>query len=199
MKLIGHFPEIGLSNTYLIACGNSGPAVLVDPGCFDQTLLELIEGSGFYISGVLITHNHTNHVRGLNTLLKIYDAAIIAGSKSVMGYTAQKVSQGDTGAIDNVKYKVLHVEGHSEDSRIYSIGPFLFTGDMISAGRVGSSPTPQAEAVLRRTLTENLLTLREDFILLPGHGPPTTVGAERKFNLGLTYPPTPRPTSSFQS
>ncbi|RLW68676.1 MAG: hypothetical protein B6D68_03205, partial [spirochete symbiont of Stewartia floridana] len=119
LKLFSHFSSINASNTYLIGPDHDGAAILIDPGSFDLTMLELIEGNGFYISEVLITYKHFNHAGGLNTLLKIYDARVIAGAPLVMGHSSQEAEHGRIGHVNGLRYEVFCVKGHHPDSRIY--------------------------------------------------------------------------------
>ncbi len=182
MKLVSYFHEAGISNTYIIGPADGGSAILIDPGRFSESLFELIEENRFDIKGVLITHIHSNHVGGLRTLLKIYKAVIVAGSTSVTGFQSLLADYGSRKTIDCFEYEVLPVKGYSEDSRIYRINSCIFTGDMIFAGRIGYVKNTGALTNLRQSLKENLLTLNDDFLLLPGHGPPSTIRAERRFN-----------------
>lgn len=185
MRLLSHFPAIGVSNTYIIGPENGGPAVLIDPGRFDVTLLELIEDNNYDIKTVLVTHDHDNHIKGLRTLLKIYDARIIAGNKKIQGFESTPVYDGTELDVTGFRITVIDVEGHSSDSRVYKVGPYLFTGDVLSAGRIGTSPTTYTRKLLIESLKKKILSLDEDLLLLPGHGPPTTIAAEKKWNSDL--------------
>lgn len=185
MRLYSHFPAIGVSNTYIIGPENGGPAVLIDPGRFDVTLLELIEANNYDIKTVLVTHDHENHVKGLRTLLKVYDARIVAGSKNIYGFESTPVSDGAELDITGISVTVIDVEGHSSDSRVFKIGPYIFTGDVLSAGRIGTSPTTYTRKLMIESLHRKILSLDENLLILPGHGPPTTIAAEKKWNPDL--------------
>ncbi len=63
MKLLSHFPAIGVSNTYIIGSAEGGDAILVDPGRFDVTLLNLIEENNIDIKKGLVTHDQENHIK----------------------------------------------------------------------------------------------------------------------------------------
>lgn len=183
MILLSHFPAIGVSNTYILGPEGGGPAILVDPGRFDVTLLNLIENNSFEIKTVLVTHDHDNHIKGLKTLLKVYDARIISGSNKIYNFESTAVADGTELDVMGVSISVIDVEGHSSDSRVYRIGPYLFTGDVLSAGRIGSSPTTYTRKLLIESLQTKILSLDdENLLLLPGHGPPTTISAEKKWN-----------------
>ncbi len=182
MKILSHFPAIGVSNTYLIGPDNGGDAVLVDPGQFDVELLNLIEDNGFYIKAVLATHDHGNHVQGLKTLLKIYNADIFAGSDHVLGFPSTTVNDGEIFRAAGFDVEVQYVIGHSFDSRIYKVGTVLFTGDIISAGRCGTTLTTHNREFMLEAIKEKIFPYDDEILIFPGHGPPTSVGIEKKWN-----------------
>ena len=185
MKLLSHFPAIGVSNTYIIGHEGGGEAILVDPGRFDVTLLELIENNEYEVTTVLVTHNHDNHIKGLKTLLKVYNARIVAGSEKIYEFDTTTVADGNNLNASGFDIEVIDVEGHSTDSRVYRIGPYLFTGDVLSAGRIGSSHTSFTRDLLLQSIHNKLLSLNGELLVLPGHGPPTTIDAEKKWNPDL--------------
>ena len=182
MRILSHFPAIGVSNAYLIGPEGGGDAVLVDPGQFDVALLNMIEDNGYDIKAVLATHDHGNHVQGLRTLLKVYDVEIYAGNDNVLGFPAKSVNDGDSFMIAGLDVEVLYVLGHTIDSRVYKIGPVLFTGDIISAGRCGTSATVHSREIMIESIKGKILSYDDETLVLPGHGPPTTVGAEKRWN-----------------
>ena len=185
MKLLSHFPAIGVSNTYIIGSQDGGNAILIDPGRFDVTLLDLIENNNFDITTVLITHDHENHIKGLRTLMKIYNPVIIAGNAEVAGFKTKPVSDGMKIDQSGFLVEIINVEGHSSDSRVFKVGPYIFTGDILSAGRIGSSPTSYSRDLLIHSIKERIISLNEDLLILPGHGPPTTISAEIRWNPAL--------------
>jgi len=183
--LLSHFPAIGVSNTYILGSAEGGDAILVDPGRFDVTLLNLIEENNFDIKSVLITHEHENHIKGLKTLMKIYNPVVIAGSEEIFGIRTMSVADGEKIGCSGIDVEIIDVEGHSTDSRVYRAGPYLFTGDVLSAGRIGSSATSYTRELLIQSIKKKLLNLNEELMVLPGHGPPTTISAELRWNPDL--------------
>jgi len=184
--LLSHFPAIGVSNTYVLGSAEGGDAILVDPGRFDVTLLNLIEENHFDIKSVLVTHEHENHIKGLKTLMKIYSPVVIAGCEEIFGIKTLAVTDGEKISCSGIEVEVLDVEGHSSDSRVYRVGPYIFTGDVLSAGRIGSSATNYTRELLIQSIKKKLLILNEELLILPGHGPPTTISAELQWNPDLT-------------
>jgi hydroxyacylglutathione hydrolase len=182
MKLFSHFAVIGFANTYVIGPDGGGDAVIVDPGVMDTELLQLVEGNQYYVRYVLVTTPHEAHVQGLKTLLRIYDAAIYSGAATVLDFPGTQVHDGETLDLSGFKVDVFNVSGHSKDSIVYKIEDALFTGDAIGAGRMGDSPNAYASAILKSTIQEKIAPLPDSLLIFPGHGPPTTMEAERKFN-----------------
>jgi glyoxylase-like metal-dependent hydrolase (beta-lactamase superfamily II) len=162
---------------------SGGEALLVDPGVMDNTLLNFIEHNKYYLKGILITHNHLNHVRGLRTLMRIYKTEIYAVQHNIFEYKTNTVHDGDILNIGNFKVEVISVPGHSADSVIYKIDHFLFTGDALSAGMMGSTPNPYSAMRQITIIEKKIFSLIGNFVVFPGHGPPTSLKAERKNNI----------------
>jgi len=178
MKLFNHFAAVGFSNTYLIGGDRGGDALLIDPGNMDVALLKLIEDNDYYIRDVLITHGHPNHYRGIKTLLKIYDSRILCKRDELDGYACKKIDEGFI-TMGDLDIEIISISGHTFDSLVYRIGHFFFTGDVLSAGRTGTASDRYTRALLMQELEQKLFSREGHGILLPGHGPPTTIKAER--------------------
>ncbi|MFO7729398.1 MAG: MBL fold metallo-hydrolase [Spirochaetia bacterium] len=186
MKLYFHFAVVGFANTYLIGPNDGGDAILVDPGIMDKELLTLIEGNKYTIRTILVTHHHESHVKGVRTLKKIYDADIYAFSPYITTFPSIPIKDGDKfTAASGIEVEVIEVPGHSSDSLIYHIGGMVFTGDVLAAGRVGNTKNSFSRALLLRSISEKLFSLPDSTLLLPGHGPPSSLKAEKMFNPDL--------------
>ena len=160
-------------------------AIIIDPGCMDDKIVDFIEHNEYALRGVLITHDHFNHVHGLRTLKKIYDVPIYALNHEICEYKTVLIKDGETIKVGPFTVEVFSVPGHSADSAVFKIANLLFTGDTISAGLVGSTASSYGAALEINTLRSKILSLPRDYIVLPGHGPPSTLEAERQFNVGL--------------
>ncbi len=182
MKVFYHFSVIGFSNTYLIGPEEGAEAVIVDPGIFDVELLSLIEDNGYYIKAVLITHNHDNHTHGVRTLKKVYNADIYCALSSLCDFDCRRIKHGQTLHLAGLDFGVISIPGHSSDSMVFKTGNVVFTGDTLYAGMTGSTKNSYSRALLYNSIQEKLFTLPDDTIILPGHGPPSTIRAEKMFN-----------------
>ena len=179
MKLFNHFAAVGFSNSYLIAADESRDAILVDPGIMDVALLSLIEDNGYYVRDILITHGHWNHYGGVKTLQKIYDAKLWSAVPEMDGIPCGVLTGGMV-TLSGLEVEVIPIIGHTDDSLMYRIGNFYFTGDVLSAGRTGTTPDNVSREMLFLELNEKLFTREGHGIILPGHGPPSTIRSEAK-------------------
>jgi glyoxylase-like metal-dependent hydrolase (beta-lactamase superfamily II) len=182
VRFFSYFSVLHFSNCYLIGPDGPGDAVLIDAGVFDRGLLKLIEDNGLYVRWVLITHVHHGHVQGLQTLQKIYEATIYAFDAERLESAALPISESKTPECGPFSFEVLETPGHSNDSVCLRTGDMLFTGDTLSAGSVGRTPTGYGRALLLSSIRKKILTLHQDLLVFPGHGPPTRLEIERRFN-----------------
>jgi glyoxylase-like metal-dependent hydrolase (beta-lactamase superfamily II) len=197
MKLFFHYSTFGFSNCYILGAKKTdaqeenlpsqpqSAAIVVDPGSMEKVMLETIENNDFDLKAVLITHDHLTHVRGLRTLKRIYDADIFAVNQNILGHKTTLVKDGDKIEISDFTIEVISIPGHSSDSVVYKINNLLFTGDVLTAGLVGSTASAYGAATQMNKLRRGLLSLPGDYVVLPGHGPPSTLEAERRFNADI--------------
>jgi hydroxyacylglutathione hydrolase len=185
MKVFVRYSPIGLSNVYLLGPDGPGEAIIVDPGAIDINLLSFVEANGYVIKAVLATHNHATHVRGVSTLRKIYDVDVYAASVQIEDRPCLIVNDRQTLRICGIDVEVLGLPGHTPDSVAYRVDRFVFTGDSLSAGMIGRTFSSYGTRQLLLNLWQKVLSLTDDTVILPGHGPPSTVKAERLYNIGL--------------
>jgi glyoxylase-like metal-dependent hydrolase (beta-lactamase superfamily II) len=166
--------------------GDGRDAIIIDPGCMDEALLDFVENNKYTLKGILITHNHANHVNGLRSLKRIYrDAAIYSANGLVMDYKTNVVRDGDIIDVGTFRVNVISVPGHSIDSVVYLIEHLLFTGDVLSAGLIGRTDSSYGAMRQIAIIQNKLFTLPGNYIVLPGHGPPSTLNVERGYNIGI--------------
>jgi glyoxylase-like metal-dependent hydrolase (beta-lactamase superfamily II) len=200
MKLFFQYCSYGFSNSYILGAEVSDyaspddissavetpmDAIIIDPGSMEEKTIKTIESNNFNPRAVLITHNHSGHVRGLRTLKRIYNAEIFAINQIVLDHKTTMVKDGDKIDIAGFTVEVISIPGHSSDSAVYLIDGMLFTGDVLTAGLVGSTSSAYGAATQINKLRGRLLSLPGDYIVLPGHGPPSTLEAERRFNTDI--------------
>lgn len=192
MRLFFHYCSAGFSNCYLLGTPTPGPdsssqgeAIIVDPGNMDPGILSLIEENNYSLLGVLITHDHAHHVRGVNAIMRIYDTKIYAVNPVVGEHRTTLVRDAQILNIGPFKTEVFSIPGHSPDSAVFKVERFLFTGDAMSAGFIGSTSNSYSAAAQINALRKKIFSLPGDYSIFPGHGPPSSLKAERRFNLDI--------------
>jgi hydroxyacylglutathione hydrolase len=197
MKIYHHYSLYGFSNVYLVGNDDTKEALVIDPAEMNAALLNHIEKNDYELRAVFITHNHAHHVRGLKTLLKIYDVQVYSANASVAGFPCRALRDAESVSAAGLTVDVFSVPGHSPDSLIFRIGGTLFTGDALHAGLIGKTLSSYNAVTLADRLKAKILEQPDEYIILPGHGPPSTVGTERNFNVGLDPEYAKRVTSRY--
>ena len=184
MTVFPHYSVSGFSNSFVLA--SRGEALVIDPGTFDRQLLLLIEDNGLRVRSVLLTHWHEAHTGGLRTMARIYDFTVYSYYPGTAECSCSEVRDGDAVPFGDEKAVCLETPGHSPDSITWRAGDCLFTGDTLIAGEVGSAPGAAEQKSLADSIRGKIMVWPEETIILPGHGPPTRVAVERRFNPGLS-------------
>ncbi|MCL2609387.1 MAG: MBL fold metallo-hydrolase [Treponema sp.] len=188
MRLFFYYCTPGFSNCYVLGTDEGvtpAEAVIVDPGSIDSSLIHRIEDNGYDLRGVFVTHDHRVHVNGLRTLKRIYDVEIFAVNDTVSDFPATRIKDGDTVSAGPFRIEVLCVPGHSSDSAVFLVDRLLFTGDAMTSGLVGPTASAYGSATQMLKLRGRVLSLPGDYTVLPGHGPPSSLEAERRFNADI--------------
>jgi glyoxylase-like metal-dependent hydrolase (beta-lactamase superfamily II) len=205
VKLFYHYCRYGFSNCYVLGTnipeendpgnpqdprpreGTPREAVIIDPGEMNEQILRFIEDNDYKLRGVLITHDHSNHVHGLDTLKRIYRTEIYAVNSVIREHKTNIIRDGDLIVVGSFKFHVISTPGHSSDSAVFLIDRLLFTGDSLSAGLVGRTASAYGAKVQMTALRSKILSLPGDFTVLPAHGPPSTLEVERRYNAGIKF------------
>ena len=185
LQATSHYGDM-LVNAYLTWDISTHDAALFDTGTNFQFLKEKIDSYPLNLRYVFLTHAHADHVAVLD---QIHDAwrPEIYTSKGEYVRNAKVAAEGDSFKVGRISVQVLETEGHSPGGLTYllrGIGERLpavaVVGDALFAGSVGG-PMHSYERLLAN-LRKKILTLPDDTLLAPGHGPFTTVGEEKKHN-----------------
>lgn len=194
-------------NTYLLS-DETGECIIIDPGCYainEQSIMsKYIEENNLKCTLLVNTHCHIDHILGNAYVAAQYNPQIAAHSKDLFllseaNRQAQiygfKVEQPPTPTIlldENsiIKFgksvlKVLHIPGHSPGSiALYSAGDnFVIVGDVLFKGSIGRTDLAEGDYdKIMESIFTKLMTLPPDTIVLPGHGPKTTIHEEALSN-----------------
>jgi len=148
-------------------------------------LLKLIEDNNLYIKHILITHSHDDHINGIKTILKIYDAQIYSYRQAVLNFPSTKIRDYDKINLGPFTFEVLETPGHSGDSLTFKLDNLLFTGDTLLAGSIGYTVDAFSRGLIVSSLKDKVFNLPDDTFIFPGHGAPSKVGIERYLNLDI--------------
>ncbi len=167
-------------NAWLVRDG--GTAILFDAGYQVPDLLRAIESHGVLLPDrVFITHAHRDHVAAVEHFLS---AGVPVHAAEIPGTLAMKA--GDAVICGDLAVRACDLSGHATPALGFHIEglarPVLVTGDALFAGSTGGCASPAIYQHALRRLREVLGPLPDATVLLPGHGPATTLGGERVAN-----------------
>jgi len=185
MKVYFNLSLEGFSNCYVVTNPEKKAAIIIDPGTITKEILLQIEREQLNLEAVLITHNHESHLKGLATLRKIYTPKIYAADYEVADRETQILKDDGILRIGGLQVGYMSVPGHTPDSMVFKIGKVLFTGDALTASTLGSTTNTYAERMLLAAVHNKILSQHDDTVIMPGHGPPSSVAAEKKFNTSV--------------
>ncbi len=188
MKVFTHYSVEALANTYVVAPEGPGPAIVIDPGVLDVPLLRLIEERRYYIKHILVTHPEETQLRGIRTIMRVYDATIHAAAPRVLTFPSHRVEDGDRMNLDGFDVEVISVPSYLREAVVYRIGHVLFPGRVLSAGVIGEVANPYVRALLVGLVERKIMALPPETLVFPFLGPPTTIGIEAQTNPDLTRP-----------
>jgi hydroxyacylglutathione hydrolase len=191
-------------NCSVIGDETTREGMVIDPGDDIEDVLDLIEKHLLKIKQIVVTHAHIDHVGGamklraatgapilLNqndyALLKMLDVQAAWIGMKDPGKVAidHSVGQADTLRAGSLAANVIHTPGHTEGSvcLYFPTENKLIAGDTLFAGSIGRTDLPggSMEKIIQ-SLREKVMTLPDDTLVVPGHGPLTTIGEERESN-----------------
>ncbi|WP_400194206.1 MBL fold metallo-hydrolase [Hymenobacter sp. B81] len=195
-------------NTYLLHDA-TGACAIVDPGCYEraeqQALQQFIEARQLRVALLLNTHCHIDHVFGNQFVLDTWPGtpfliheADLATLRAVPAYAPSYgfphyspaeptgfLTPGEPLRFGETELAVRLAPGHAPGHVVFYHAPtqVVIGGDVLFQGSIGRTDLPGGDyATLIRSIREQLLTLPDDTTVYPGHGPATTVGAERASN-----------------
>lgn len=169
-------------NAYLVWDPVSRDAVVFDTGADCGGILQRAKQENLNIKLILLTHAHPDHVADLRRLRQV-DAPIYMSEMELEG-GVQAILEGKQFRVGSLDIESRLTSGHSPGGMTYVVTglnrPVAIVGDAIFAGSMGGGNVSYADAL--RNNREKILTLPDETVICPGHGPMTTVGKEKRDN-----------------
>ena len=192
-------------NCSLIWCEATRQAALIDPGGEVDKLLLAVDKAGVKLDRILLTHAHLDHVGGALELarrlrLPIYgpqreDAfwlELLPAQAEMFGFPPAEaftpdhwLEDGDQVKLGEIALDVLHCPGHTPGHVLFydAASRHAFVGDVLFQGSIGRTDFPRGDhAALIASIRDKLFPLGDDVAFVPGHGPMSTFGRERRDN-----------------
>ena len=194
-------------NTYVARLADRDDCLVVDPGLEPKLILDFLGQQRLRVAMILNTHGHSDHIGGNATLKQAYpDTPLVIGEgdapmllnpmlnlSGLVGFRLvsppadRTVRDGETLDAAGFRLEVMHIPGHTPGHVAYvwhdHQPTVVFGGDVLFAGGIGRTDFPGGDhQTLVAGIRQKLFSLPDDTIVLPGHGPKTTVAVEQRTN-----------------
>lgn len=190
------------TNCYLVYCPSTLECAVIDPGADAEKIFHVIAKRNLKPVLILNTHGHIDHIGANKDIKDRFNIPICIHPGD--SFMLEKVSDlelsfflqakssppadyflkdGQIIKLGTTSLKVIHTPGHSEGSVSFLGDKVLFSGDTLFSGGVGRTDLPGGSwRDLENSIQTKILTLPDETVVLPGHGPFTTVGIEKNSN-----------------
>jgi len=192
-------------NCSLLWCDETRDAALIDPGGDLPKLLAAVKAQDLTLKALWLTHAHIDHAGGTGQLARELNLPIIgphpgdqfwidglAKQSQMFGFPPAEsftptrwLADGDTVQIGHQTLNVRHCPGHTPGHVVFHSAAIqrAFVGDVLFAGSIGRTDFPGGDhGTLIKSITERLWPMGDETVFIPGHGPESTFGRERRSN-----------------
>ena len=187
------------TNCYIVYGESSKTCAIIDPGYEPAVILDRVQALGLTVDAILLTHGHFDHVGAVEAIVKATNCKLWMAQSD---YTQFKNTENDFYyplhdcdftevwfcedqeelSAGGLTFTVYATPGHTNGSVCYACEDALFSGDTLFAGSCGRTDLPGGDwNTIKRSL-ERLAELEKDYTVFPGHGPSTTLAAEKNYN-----------------
>lgn len=189
-------------NCYLVWDDDTQKGIFVDPGDEAERLIQFAKSLGVEVEAIYNTHGHIDHAGAVDRIKKALDIPFaihpadqflldtLPDQARMFGVTSGAVptidielAHGDTLTVGGHRAEVIHTPGHTPGGVCFAFDEIILVGDTLFAGSIGRTDLPGGSLEqLMHAIHERLMPLSDDLKVLSGHGPSSTIGAERAHN-----------------
>jgi hydroxyacylglutathione hydrolase len=195
--------EVGpfATNCYIVGDRRGGQGMIVDPGDEADRILAVVKKLGLDIKHIVLTHGHIDHIGALSEVKEATGADVVVHTDDLATLKDRLLSvilgipyrtppaidrllkDGDSVVVGGLAFAVIHTPGHTPGGICLLGEGVVFTGDTLFQYGIGRGDLPGGSyEKLVDSIRSRLMVLDDDVVVYPGHGPETTVGAERRGN-----------------
>jgi hydroxyacylglutathione hydrolase len=171
-------------NAYVVWSKESRQAWIFDTGPMAEPILDFLTQENLFLESIFLTHTHPDHIACLEELKQKTGNPQVFVHKLESLEGVESIEEGFEHVLGNLTLKALHTHGHSLGGVSYLIDglekPVAVAGDALFAGSMGGGMVSYTDALKKNR--EKLMTLPDETIVCPGHGPMTTIGEEKRAN-----------------
>jgi hydroxyacylglutathione hydrolase len=204
MPLISRSFTLGpfATNAYLITCAATRATAVVDVGFEPEVAVRAVRDLGLEVRYLLNTHAHYDHAAAMRQVQEVVGGDYwlhpedrflldgLAAQGAAFGLPPARrpepvhdLADGQELTLGQERLQVIHTPGHSPGSVTFRWGDLLWVGDVLFAGSIGRTDLPGGSyELLSDSIRKRLFPLGDHVRVLPGHGPETTLGQERRDN-----------------
>jgi hydroxyacylglutathione hydrolase len=197
---VGPFQE----NSYLVT-DESGAGVLIDPGDESPRIIRMAHAAGATIEAIWLTHAHLDHIGAIADIKRVWDIPVLLHPDDLPLYRRaaqqgafyglafeqppdpdRELATGEVLALGSLRFTVRHTPGHSPGHVVFVTDGLMLGGDLLFAGSIGRTDLPFSNPDAMETSLALVAGFDPATVVYPGHGPPTSIGAELATNPYLT-------------
>lgn len=199
---VGPFQE----NSYLLGDPDSDRAVLIDPGDEPQRIAAMVRAAGSTVEAIWLTHAHLDHIGAVAALKRSWNVPVYlhpsdlplfrrAGQQAALyGLSFEQpedpdrsIADGDVLTLGRHRFVVRHTPGHAPGHVVFLGDGIMIGGDLLFAGSIGRTDLPFSNPDDMDASLSLVGAFDPATAVYPGHGPPTTIGAELASNPYLAH------------